>query len=129
MRLIDIIYHVYGTVVSCIRTIISKAILLPIHWVSLLIDHSQSLGESKIKKKLSDRDFQKFKDVMLDEEMPLDLSLMIWDVVVSEILDLVELLDFTKNQTTHLDKLSFPLNTSIRMCSFMSTTYTGFDYS
>ncbi|GMF02180.1 unnamed protein product [Ambrosiozyma monospora] len=97
-------------------------LVLPVHYARLLINGVQSYDETKLKKELSDKAFQKFKQLMLDDEIPLDLSLKIWDIVVCQVLDLVEFMAVIENKDTHqhIDKLSTPLKVSLRMYPFVT---------
>ncbi|GMG26621.1 unnamed protein product [Ambrosiozyma monospora] len=99
-------------------------LVLPVHYARLLINSVQSYDETKLKQELSDKAFKKFKELMLDDEIPLDLSLKIWDIVVCQVLDLVEFMALIENKDTHVDKLSAPLKISLRMYPFV-TVKTG----
>ncbi|GME75863.1 unnamed protein product [Ambrosiozyma monospora] len=58
--------------------VVGVPLFLPIAGASCAVKYTEAYNETRIKQKLSDRDFHKFKEVMLSDEMSLDLSLKIW---------------------------------------------------
>ncbi|GME83941.1 unnamed protein product [Ambrosiozyma monospora] len=60
----------------------------PDGYIQQIIDSSKSYKDTRKVKKLTSKNFKRFKSIMLSDEIPLDLSLQIWELIIHQVLDL-----------------------------------------
>ncbi|GME79872.1 unnamed protein product [Ambrosiozyma monospora] len=113
---------------QCARLTIGWTLLLsyylPREIIDQTIDASKSHKDRKQLKKLSSESFNKFNSIVKCDEIPLDLSLQIWELIINQVLDLPVILKLIGHDS-RLDTIISSLKLSIKVLPFYAFRISG----